>query len=72
LTVILCGGISRGEDRLYHCPFCSFKSDDIEQFAIGMCWNCVYSEDAMPTEEGGIHEQETEATGTYRLQRVGS
>lgn len=58
MTRIWICGISKGEDGLYHCPYCSFTSDSLEDFATGMCWDCVYDEsDAVPQEQGaGINE----------------
>lgn len=27
----------------YSCPYCGYTSEDIENFAVGMCWDCVFS-----------------------------
>lgn len=42
-SVIVCG-IPKHTSGKYYCPYCSFESDDIDQFAVGMCWNCMYDE----------------------------
>ena len=40
----LCG-IPKTEDGRFYCPSCDFVSDEIEDFAVGMCWNCMYEEE---------------------------
>jgi hypothetical protein len=39
--IIICG-IPPGKTLSYGCPCCDFESDDIEDFATSMCWECVY------------------------------
>lgn len=52
--VIVCG-IPKNEQGQYYCPYCDYKSDDIENFAIAMCWDCVFRNDIEETkEETGI------------------
>jgi hypothetical protein len=34
------------ETGQYSCPYCEFTSDNVEDFAIGMCWDCVQDEAA--------------------------
>lgn len=44
--IIICG-IDKGTTHAYKCPYCDFESDDLENFATSMCWECVYKpEDA--------------------------
>jgi len=38
-------GIPKKQDDIYYCPYCNFESDDIEDFATSMCWDCAFSED---------------------------
>lgn len=33
-------------DGQFMCPYCNFRSGNIEEFATNMCWGCVYSEDS--------------------------
>ena len=51
-SIIICG-ISKNEEGLYYCPYCDFTSDDIEQFATSMCWDCAFpdelEEQCLPT-----------------------
>lgn len=42
MGIIICG-LNPGTEKKHACPFCGFESDDIEDFATGMCWDCVYS-----------------------------
>lgn len=46
MSIIICG-IPKNEAGNYYCPDCGFTSGDIEDFAISMCWDCVYEEDEM-------------------------
>jgi hypothetical protein len=45
VSFIICG-VPKNEEGKYFCPYCNFESDDIEQFAISMCWDCAF-----PTED---------------------
>jgi hypothetical protein len=38
-------GVPKTEDGRFYCPYCDFVSADIEQFATGMCWDCVFQEE---------------------------
>lgn len=42
--VWLCGSIPKDLSGRYYCPYCKFNSNSIEDFAVGMCWYCVYGE----------------------------
>ncbi len=44
MSVIICG-LAPGTVKKYRCPFCDYESDDIDNFATAMCWNCVYAEE---------------------------
>lgn len=44
MSVIVCG-TPKNEYGQFYCPICGFKDKNLEMFAIGMCWNCVFSED---------------------------
>ena len=39
--MILCG-VPKGDKARYRCPYCGFQSDDIEDFAVSMCWSCAF------------------------------
>ena len=39
--MIICG-IPKNAEGLYYCPCCGFISENLDNFAIGMCWDCVY------------------------------
>ena len=39
--IYICG-IAKGTTHAYKCPYCDFESDDLEDFATSMCWDCVY------------------------------
>jgi protein-arginine kinase activator protein McsA len=41
MTIIICG-LPKTEEEAYRCPYCGFTSFDIEQFAVSMCWECVF------------------------------
>lgn len=50
VTMIICG-IPRNQEGMYYCPYCDFVSDDIEQFAISMCWDCAFNGDKEEDDE---------------------
>lgn len=39
--IIVCG-IQQGFEHNYRCPYCGHESDDLEDFAISMCWDCIW------------------------------
>lgn len=43
MSIIICGP-AKGKEKQYRCPVCGFEDDNAENFAVGMCWNCVYPE----------------------------
>lgn len=58
MSVVLCSSPEKitGEDGSgWYCRYCKFVSGNIEDFAIGMCWNCVYNEEPVNEEinQGG-------------------
>jgi hypothetical protein len=50
VSITVCG--TPFNDGIYTCPLCHYSSDNIEDFAVGMCWNCVYNykEDNLSTQ----------------------
>lgn len=41
MSYIICG-LPKNDEGLFYCPFCGFSSDNIEEFATTMCWNCIF------------------------------
>lgn len=39
--VFICGP-GKGVEKKYACICCGWETDDIEQIAVNMCWDCVY------------------------------
>jgi hypothetical protein len=39
--IIICGP-AKGEDKKYKCICCGWETDDLEQIAVNMCWDCVF------------------------------
>lgn len=50
MSITFCG-VPVGHDGKYICPLCGYSSANIENFAVGMCWNCVFTEDYVTKEE---------------------
>jgi len=47
---IMCG-LDKGETHKYKCSFCDYESNNIDNFATSMCWECVYGPDIAPNKE---------------------
>lgn len=59
MSIIVCGP-GKGTEKKYSCICCGWETDDIEQMAVSMCWDCVYGKEgcpnceAMRAEDGSI------------------
>lgn len=42
MGIIICR-LPQGRTKKYGCPYCGFESDNLDDFAVGMCWSCVYA-----------------------------
>jgi len=40
MNVIICG-LGKGKVKKYSCICCGWETDDIEEMAVSMCWDCV-------------------------------
>lgn len=52
-TVIICG-VPKKQDGTFYCPYCSFESEEIEDFATSMCWDCALADDEEINEEENV------------------
>lgn len=59
IGITVCG-VPKDVNGEYYCPYCTYRSFSIEDFAVGMCWDCVFRDD-IPQQEGQTKE-ETEVT----------
>lgn len=41
INIISCGP-DKGIEKLYKCIACDFESDDLENFGVSMCWECIF------------------------------
>ena len=66
MSIIICGIGKDGED--YVCPYCGYKSKDIENFATSMCWTCVFApEDAALDDEPEFIDDEGDEPHGYAV-----
>jgi hypothetical protein len=41
VQLIICG-LPKKQDGTFYCPYCNFESEEIEDFATSMCWDCAF------------------------------
>jgi hypothetical protein len=68
IAIVICG-LPRGENHEYKCMVCGFESDERDDYAVNMCWECImpsepddYDGDDFPTD----YETDMEDLEYYR------